>query len=130
MDGLVIWDLQGLKILRIDYGQVVDPVAMLHEIMKEHSSSESDIAYSFVDFAYRKFPQGFIDTYKVLAARISENKKALVCAYIGLHPDHYEAAKEVAKELHLEKVYVEFFESEAAAMEWLLSFRDEGSNCE
>jgi len=134
MDGLVVWEIQDRKILRVDYGQnTEDPAQLLRAVIAEHYKTEEETCYSLIDFAYKDFPRSFVDEYKVLAAEIS-GKKVIISAYLGLLPELYSAAAEVLAEVKCKEkeAWIAFFESEAAAIEWLLSFNGStaGGSCE
>ena len=122
MDGLTWWEHEGMKILRADYSLVKDPLQLLHAIMQEQYTAEGTCCYSLIDFGYRTFPENFIREYEELAADLVLHKK-LVAAYLGLLPEYYPVAARIVARID-NKATTAFFESEPAAIKWLLSFRD------
>ena len=121
MEGLTRWEHEGFTVLRADYSLVKDPLQLLHAIMQEQYSAEGDCCYSLIDFGYRTFTENFIQEYHDLAVDLASKKK-LYAAYLGLPQDHYEDAKRILASVD-GKATVAFFESEPAAIKWLLSFR-------
>jgi hypothetical protein len=123
MDGLTWLDLDGMRVLRADYGVAKDPIQLMHAIKKEQYLAEGDCIYSLTDFGQRVFSEVFIKEYGV-TSRDLVSAKRIVAAYTGLTPELFHAAKEIISSLVKEKnATIEFFETEPAAIEWLLSFK-------
>lgn len=121
MEGLTHWEYEGITILRADYGLVKDPSQLLHAIMQEQYSAEGECCYSLIDFGYRTFSENFVQEYYELVTDLT-TKKRIYAAYLGLPMEHYEDAKRILASID-GKATIAFFESEPAAIKWLLSFR-------
>jgi len=121
MDGLIWWEHDGMKILRVDYNLVQDPLQLLHNAALELYSTERDLCFSLVNFGRKTFPDSFLRKHAELAADLVQHKK-LIIAYVGLLPKYHEIAKRTVDRFD-DTATVMFFETEPFAIEWLLSFK-------
>ncbi len=122
MDGLTWLDLAGFRILRADYGVAKDPIQLMHATKQEQYLTKEYWVYCLVDFALKPFSESFVDEYRETSRNLLSEKK-IVAAYIGLIPELFEAAKGIIERLDPARAQVEFFETEPAALAWLISFK-------
>ena len=121
MDGITIWENRGRKILRVDYALIDDLITAGRATLDLQENMEGPVIYALIDFANRPLSQEYVEMYKQRAVEIAK-KKVIVAAYLGLATSGYDAARKVLNTLPPKSTYVEFFETEVAAIGWLLSF--------
>ena len=121
MNGLAIWEHEGKRIIRADYSLVDDPMILAAAVMKLQEESPTETIYALIDFAFIHLSPEFLQFYKNKAVALSSTR-TIVAAYLGLVQDMYAEARKIIKVLPPRTTYVEFFETESAAISWLLSF--------
>lgn len=122
MNGLEWLDLDGLKVLRADYGASVDPIQLMHAVKQEQYKFEGPCVFNLTDFGGRLFTEAFVREYERTSQDLISEKK-VVAAYMNLAPELFDDAKRIIAILAGKSAIVEFFETEPAAMDWLLSFK-------
>ena len=122
MEGLTWLDVSGFRILRADYGVAKDSVQLMHAVKQEQYLS-GPCVYSLTDFGMKSFSEAFVKEYGKTSRDLVAQKK-IVAAYIHLIPELFDAAKEIIYSLRGETAKVEFFQTEPAALDWLMSFKD------
>ena len=122
MEGLDWLDLDGMRVLRADYGAATDPIQLMHAVKQEQYKYEGSCIFSLTDFGGKVFTEAFIQEYARTSRDLVEERK-IIAAYTNLAPELFEDAKRILAYLAGENVVVEFFETEPAAIEWLLSFK-------
>ena len=126
MEGLTWLDIDGFKILRVDYGAAQDPLQLMHATKQEQYKFEGPCVYSLTNFGGRIFSSSFVQEYERTSRDLLSEKK-IVAAYINLAHGLFDDAKRIISSIVVARktaTIIEFFETEPAAIEWLMSFKE------
>jgi hypothetical protein len=122
MKGLYWLERDNRKILCADYSSTNGPIQLLHAFRVEQHRFEDSCVYSLVNLNFINFSESFIKEYIDTAQDVLQYKKS-VSAYIKISDKTKETVDRVFGAIPKDRVRVEFFETEPAALGWLLSFQ-------
>lgn len=110
-----------LDILFVDYSRVENTSTLLQLVKTEILQCSGDTVYTLQNFGKETYDNVFRENMYWTLTEILKAKK-LVCACVGLPNDSLSYALGIEETIKDNKGFVEIFDTEAAALKWLLSF--------